>query len=116
MMCCVANMMLHFGESHRRAWQRASLPLLTCPGLWTVDHALSCCLRRLSRIAALPTPAAHLFCPPQVRVHEMERHLAGLQLAGLVETSPGVRSVLIEYDQRALPLPRLLEVGPFKQH
>lgn len=46
-----------------------------------------------------------------MRVHELEQHLAGMKLDGLVETSPGVRSVMIEYDQRRLPLPKLLEVG-----
>jgi hypothetical protein len=33
-----------------------------------------------------------------------------LQVAGLVETSPGVRSVMVEYEPRELGLAKLLEV------
>lgn len=32
------------------------------------------------------------------------------QVPGLVETSPGVRSVMVEYEPRTLPLAKLLEV------
>ena len=32
------------------------------------------------------------------------------KIEGLLETSPGVRSCMIEYDQRVLPLARLLEI------
>ncbi|PSC69627.1 urea carboxylase [Micractinium conductrix] len=46
----------------------------------------------------------------RVRVHEIEQYLAAKKIDGLIETSPGVRSVVIEYDQRRLPLPKLLEV------
>ena len=46
----------------------------------------------------------------RVRVAELEAHLAELKKPGLLETSPGVRSVTIEYDQRALPLAELLEL------
>ena len=31
-------------------------------------------------------------------------------IEGLVETSPGVRSCMIEYDQRRLPLRKLLDI------
>ena len=43
-------------------------------------------------------------------MHEIEQYLAAKKIDGLIETSPGVRSVVIEYDQRRLPLPKLLEV------
>ena len=33
-----------------------------------------------------------------------------LQVPGLVETSPGVRSVMVEYEPRELGLAKLLEV------
>ncbi|KAK9838176.1 hypothetical protein WJX81_006705 [Elliptochloris bilobata] len=46
----------------------------------------------------------------RVRVAELEAHLAGLKKPGLLETSPGVRSCTIEYDQRVLPLAELLEL------
>ena len=46
----------------------------------------------------------------RVRVAELEAHLAALARPGLLETSPGVRSCTIEYDQRALPLAALLEL------
>lgn len=46
----------------------------------------------------------------RVRVHEIEQYLAALNIDGLVETSPGVRSVMIEYDQRRLPLSKLLQI------
>ena len=46
----------------------------------------------------------------RVRVAELEAHLAESKKPGLLETSPGVRSVTIEYDQRALPLAELLEL------
>jgi allophanate hydrolase subunit 1 len=45
----------------------------------------------------------------RARIHALEKELAALSLAGLVETSAGVRSVMIEYDQRALVLPDLLD-------
>lgn len=44
-------------------------------------------------------------------MRQFEAH-AGLLLQkveGLVETSPGVRSCMIEYDQRVLPLTKLLK-------
>ncbi len=43
-------------------------------------------------------------------VHEVEQYLAAKGVDGLIETSPGVRSVMIEYDQRRLPLSKLLAV------
>lgn len=44
----------------------------------------------------------------RVRVHSLEAWLRAANLDGLVETSPGVRSCMIEYDARRLPLPTLL--------
>jgi hypothetical protein len=46
----------------------------------------------------------------RVRVAELEAHLGRLARPGLLETSPGVRSVTIEYDQRRLPLAELLRL------
>lgn len=46
----------------------------------------------------------------RIRVHEIEQYLAAQGIDGLIETSPGVRSVMIEYDQRRLPLSKLLQV------
>ncbi len=46
----------------------------------------------------------------RVRVAELEAHLSSLARPGLLETSPGVRSVTIEYDQRRLPLAELLRL------
>ena len=45
----------------------------------------------------------------RVRIHELEKHLEGQGIQGLVETSPGVRSCMIEYDKRVLPLAALLQ-------
>ena len=39
---------------------------------------------------------------------ELLSHVQGIE--GLVETSPGVRSCMIEYDQRRLPLHQLLDI------
>ena len=39
---------------------------------------------------------------------ETPSHVQGIE--GLVETSPGVRSCMIEYDQRRLPLHQLLDI------
>ena len=36
--------------------------------------------------------------------------LHGQAVPGLLETSPGVRSCMIEYDQRVLPLVKLLQL------
>ncbi|KAI3425770.1 hypothetical protein D9Q98_007745 [Chlorella vulgaris] len=47
----------------------------------------------------------------RVRVHEIEHYLAEKKIDGLIETSPGVRSVMIEYDQRRLPLAKLLQAS-----
>jgi len=38
----------------------------------------------------------------------MEKKLVEMAPAGLVETNAGVRSCMIEYDQRIMPLPSLL--------
>lgn len=46
----------------------------------------------------------------RVRVHALEQWLAANNVPGLVETNPGVRSCMVEYDQRLLPLPQLLEL------
>ncbi|KAK9905055.1 hypothetical protein WJX75_008745 [Coccomyxa subellipsoidea] len=46
----------------------------------------------------------------RVRVHELEGYLADKAVPGIVETSPGVRSCMIEYDQRVLPLGELLSL------
>ncbi|KAL3134817.1 hypothetical protein ABBQ32_007791 [Trebouxia sp. C0010 RCD-2024] len=45
----------------------------------------------------------------RVRIHELEKYLANQKVEGLVETSPGVRSCMIEYDLRVLPLTSLLK-------
>lgn len=47
----------------------------------------------------------------RVRVHCLEAWLKDANVAGLMETSPGVRSCMIEYDVRRLTLSRLLKVG-----
>lgn len=44
-------------------------------------------------------------------MHEIEHYLAEKKIDGLIETSPGVRSVMIEYDQRRLPLAKLLQAS-----
>lgn len=44
----------------------------------------------------------------RARIHCLEKQLAAADLAGLVETNAGVRSVMIEYDARTLSLPSLL--------
>jgi allophanate hydrolase subunit 1 len=44
----------------------------------------------------------------RARVHCLEKELAAASKNGLVETNAGVRSVMIEYDARALSLPDLL--------
>ena len=46
----------------------------------------------------------------RVRVAALEAHLARLDRPGLLETSPGVRSVTIEYDAARLPLAQLLQL------
>jgi urea carboxylase len=46
----------------------------------------------------------------RVRVQQLEDALAAAGIDGLIETSPGVRSVMIEYDQTRLPLAELLKV------
>lgn len=44
----------------------------------------------------------------RARIHCLEQQLAARNVAGLVETNAGVRSVMIEYDARKLSLPSLL--------
>eukprot|EP00878_Enallax_costatus_P006672 GHUV01006994.1.p1 GENE.GHUV01006994.1~~GHUV01006994.1.p1 ORF type:complete len:992 (+),score=332.89 GHUV01006994.1:1132-4107(+) len=44
----------------------------------------------------------------RARIHCLEQQLAAANAQGLVETNAGVRSVMIEYDARQLPLPDLL--------
>ncbi|KAK9819502.1 hypothetical protein WJX74_000026 [Apatococcus lobatus] len=46
----------------------------------------------------------------RVRINELEEWLRSKGVSGLVETSPGVRSCMIEYDQRQLPLQKLIQV------
>lgn len=46
----------------------------------------------------------------RVRVQQFEDWLAAAAVSGVIETSPGVRSVMIEYDQRVLPLTDLIEL------
>ena len=45
----------------------------------------------------------------RVRVHYLEQWIKQAGIEGVVETSPGVRSLMIEYDVRLLPLAKLLE-------
>eukprot|EP00884_Botryococcus_braunii_P008296 jgi/Botrbrau1/17468/Bobra.0054s0055.1 len=45
----------------------------------------------------------------RVRVFYLEQALAAQGIDGLVETSPGVRSCMVEYDQLRLPLNKLLD-------
>lgn len=44
----------------------------------------------------------------RARIHALEKQLAAAGAPGLVETNAGVRSVMIEYEPRLLPLPGLL--------
>lgn len=44
----------------------------------------------------------------RARVAELEKWFVAKDVAGVIETSPGVRSCMIEYDARVLPLPALL--------
>lgn len=46
----------------------------------------------------------------RVRVAELQGWLAKQEVAGIVETSPGVRSVMIEYDSRKLSLKDLIDL------
>lgn len=46
----------------------------------------------------------------RVRVHCLEAWLKEANVSGLMETSPGVRSCMIEYDVRKLRLSQLLKV------
>jgi hypothetical protein len=41
-------------------------------------------------------------------VHALEKELAAMAPSGLVETNAGVRSCMIEYEQREMTLPALL--------
>ncbi len=45
----------------------------------------------------------------RIRVHTLEEALTGMKIEGLLETIPGVRSLLIKYDGLRLPLGRLLD-------
>lgn len=45
----------------------------------------------------------------RIRVHSLEQALTSLHIEGLLETIPGVRSLLIKYDPLQLPLTKLLE-------
>ena len=45
----------------------------------------------------------------RLRVHSLERALRDLQVRGIIETAPGVRSLLIHYDCLELRLPELVE-------
>ena len=47
----------------------------------------------------------------RVRVHSLEKWLKDRALPGLLETSPGVRSCMVEYDMVKLPTAKLLEVS-----
>ncbi|ALK10926.1 urea carboxylase [Blastochloris viridis] len=44
------------------------------------------------------------------RVHALMTALQAVSPAGIVEMTPGIRSLQIHYDSRALPLPQLLEI------
>jgi urea carboxylase len=46
----------------------------------------------------------------RVRVYWLEKILLEMNVKGLLELSPGVRSTLITYDSMTLPLNRLVEV------
>lgn len=46
----------------------------------------------------------------RVRVQQVEDWLAAAAVPGIIETCPGVRSVMIEYDQRVLPLSDLIDL------
>jgi urea carboxylase len=45
----------------------------------------------------------------RLRVHALMRHLEEQPIAGLVELTPGIRSLQLRYDSRILPTARLLE-------
>ena len=66
-------------------------------------------LRADSRPPRPPAPTPPRPPPRSARVHALERELASMGVAGLVETNAGVRSCMIEYEQRVLPLPGLLD-------
>ena len=46
----------------------------------------------------------------RVRVEQLQDWLSSKQISGLIETSPGVRSLMIEYDARILDLDKLLNI------
>ena len=46
----------------------------------------------------------------RVKIDEIEKWLAAKAPVGLLETSPGVRSVMVEYDSQKLPLAALLKL------
>jgi hypothetical protein len=56
------------------------------------------------------SPWPLVFLIPRVRIHCLEEQLAAAKAPGLVETNAGVRSCMIEYDQRSLALPQLLQL------
>ena len=45
----------------------------------------------------------------RIRVHSLEEAIKNLHMAGLLETIPGLRSLLIKYDPLQLPLRKLLD-------
>lgn len=46
----------------------------------------------------------------RIRVHSLEEAIIGMRIEGLLETIPGVRSLLIKYDGLKLPLVRLADM------
>ena len=46
----------------------------------------------------------------RIRVYSLRKHLESLDVRGLLEMAPGVRSVLIKYDPLQLPLKRFLKI------
>jgi urea carboxylase len=46
----------------------------------------------------------------RLRVHALMLELERLALPGIIDITPGIRSLQVHYDPRALPLPRLLQI------
>jgi urea carboxylase len=46
----------------------------------------------------------------RLRVHALMLEIEGLKLAGVIDVTPGIRSVQVHYDSRILPLSQLLQI------